>query len=299
MGVKGLYTYVKKYRTERPYTSLLKGPPLRIGFDAMSMLYKYKERYAEMYPVLEALHAAGHTLLFIFDGKSPPEKQEEVKDRRQVREDAVEQASKLQAHLEENELEESERLIIESSIARLKTQAWHMTREIRQAVQAALTRLGIHYVKATQEADDTLLSLSAAGKLDVIVSTDMDYLLSGIPRLWIPYRKGVDGVEEVIMSKLLAGLQLTPAMLLDAGILCGVEPLYKRLSIQTHIAFRWIKYYTSIEAVLEDTQDAQFGVLKEEGLLEKVRRHFLPKAPWSEQIRGDYFEKERAFLEAL
>jgi len=299
MGVKGLYTYVKKYRTERTYDSLLKGPPLRIGFDAMSMLYKYKEKYADMYPMLEALHTAGHTLLFVFDGKSPPEKQEEVKDRRQVREEAVEQASKLQAHLEENDLEDSERFIIESSIARLKTQAWHMTREIRQAVQAGLTRFGIHYVKATQEADDTLLSLSAAGKLDVIVSTDMDYLLSGIPRLWIPYRKGSEGVEEVIMSKLLAGLQMTPAMLLDAGILCGVEPLYKRLSIQTHIAFRWIKYYKNIEAILDDNQDAQFTVLREEGLLEKVRRHFLPKAPWSEQIRGDYLEKERGFLEAL
>jgi len=299
MGVKGLYTYVKKYRTERPYDSLLKGPPLRIGFDAMSMLYKYKEKYVEIYPILQALHAAGHTLLFVFDGKSPVEKQEEVKDRRQLREEAVEQASKLQLHLEENDLEESERLIIESSIARLKTQAWHMTREIRQAVQTALTSLGIHYVKATQEADDTLLSLSAAGKLDVIVSTDMDYLLSGIPRLWIPYRKGAGGVEEVIMSKLLAALQMTPAMLLDAGILCGVEPLYKRLSIQTHIAFRWIKYYKSIEAALDDNQDTQFAVLKEPGLLEKVRRHFLPKSPWSEQIRSDYLEKERAFLEAL
>lgn len=299
MGVKGLYTYVKKYRAERTYDSLLKGPPLRIGFDAMSMLYKYKEHYAEMYPILQAMHAAGHKLLFVFDGKSPPEKQEEVKDRRQVREEAVEKVTKLQAHLESDDLETSERIIIESSIARLKTQAWHMTREIRQAVQAALTTLGIHYVKATQEADDTLLSLSAAGKLDVIVSTDMDYLLSGIPRLWIPYRKGTDGVEEVIMSKLLAGLQMTPAMLLDAGILCGVEPLYKRLSIQTHIAFRWIKYYTSIEAALDDNQDTEFAFLKEEGLLEKVRHHFLPKASWSEQIRGDYFEKERAFLDAL
>jgi 5'-3' exonuclease len=299
MGVKGLYTYVKKYRTERPYNSILNGPPLRIGFDAMSMLYKYKEKYEEMYPVLQAMQAAGHILLFVFDGKSPPEKQEEVKDRRQVREEAVEQATKLQAHLEENDLEESERHIIESSILRLKTQAWHMTREIRQAVQAVFTRFGIHYIKATQEADDTLLSLSAAGKLDVIVSTDTDYLLSGIPRLWIPYRKGTDGVEEVIMSKLLAGLQMTPAMFLDAGILCGVEPLYKRLSIQTHIAFRWIKYYKSIEAVLDDNQDAQFSVLREEGLLEKVRRHFLPKAPWCEQIRGDYLEKEKAFLETL
>jgi 5'-3' exonuclease len=299
MGVKGLYTYVKKYRTECPYESIPSTQPLRIGFDAMSMLYKYKEKYAEIYRIVQAMHAAGHTLLFVFDGKSPPEKEEEVKDRRQVREEAVEQASKLQAHLEENDLEDSERHIIESSIARLKTQAWHMTREIRQAFQATLTSLGIHYIKATQEADDTLLSLSAAGKLDVIVSTDMDYLLSGIPRLWIPYRKAVDGVEEVIMSKLLAGLQMTPAMLLDAGILCGVEPLYKRLSIQTHIAFRWIKYYKSIEAVLDDNQDAQFTVLKEPGLLGKVRRHFLPKSPWSEQIRGDYLEKERTFLEAL
>jgi 5'-3' exonuclease len=301
MGVKGLYTYVKKYRVQRPYESIPSSPKLRIGIDAMSLLYKYKQSYEKMYSFLETMHKDGHTILFVFDGKSPVEKEAEVSDRRQVREEAVKQASVLESHLESTELQESERAILETSIARLKNQAWHMTRDIRQAVQAALTKIGINYIKGVAEADDTILSLSAAGKLDVVMSTDMDYLLSGIPRLWIPYRTTDErgGIEEVLLSKVLAGEKLTAAMLLDAGILCGVEPLYKRLSIQTHVAFSWIKYYKTIEAILQDNEDAQFSVLREKGLLEKVRKHFLPKSPWMQQIRPDHLHRTRVFLDAL
>ena len=74
MGVKGLYTYVKKYRKDTLYESVPSQPPLRIGFDAMSMLYKYKANYPEMYPMLRELKAAGHSLLFVFDGKPPAER---------------------------------------------------------------------------------------------------------------------------------------------------------------------------------------------------------------------------------
>ena len=77
MGVKGLYTYLKNYR--RPKHDYLTGHTLRIGFDAMSMLYNYKSRYEDMYPMLRSFKEAGHRLFFVFDGRSPVEKEAEVK----------------------------------------------------------------------------------------------------------------------------------------------------------------------------------------------------------------------------
>lgn len=300
MGVKGLYSYVKKYRTDILYTSIPAEPPLRIGVDAMSILYKYKANYPQMYPVLRQLKAEGHRLLFIFDGKPPVEKEAEVKERREHRDTASLQAETLKKHLSDPTLGAQEKSILEYSLARLEFQGWHMTREIRHTVQQELWEMGIPYVKAIVEADDALSELVAAGKLDVIISSDMDFLLSGVPRLWIPFRSSNDGVEEILLSRVLEGEIMTLDMFRDAGILCGVEGLRGKVSIQSTIAFSWIRYYKSIERLVESAiKDPQFQHLKDETVIKKLRKSFTAGTDWKAQIRQDHLERCMAFMEAL
>jgi 5'-3' exonuclease len=300
MGVKGLYTYVKKYRNDTLYDSIPASPPLRIGFDAMSMLYKYKANYPQMYPMLRQLKAAGHRLVFVFDGKPPVEKEAEVKERREHRDTASSQAESLKKHLSDPTLGAQEKAILEYSLARLEFQGWHMTREIRHTVQQALWDMEIPYVKAIVEADDALSELVGAGKLDVIVSSDMDFLLSGVPRLWIPFRSSNDGVEEILLSKVLQGESMTLDMLRDAGILCGVEGLRGKVSIQSTLAFSWIRYYKSIEGLLQSAiKDPQFEHLKDEAVIKKIRESFTAGTDWKAQIRPDHLDRCAAFMEAL
>ena len=275
---------------------------LRIGFDAMSMLYKYKGQYKEMYPLLEILKSQGHRLLFVFDGKSPVEKEDEVRERREARQGAVTQAAMIKEHLAGGgSTTEKERQILEYSVARLEFQGWHMSREIRQDFQKTLWDMEIPYVKGIGEADDVLVDLAGAGKLDVVVSTDMDFLLSGVVhRLWIPFRKIADGFEEVILWNVLDGESLSPAALCDAGILCGVEPLRGEVSFPVNTAFSWLRHYQSLEAVLASTiKDKQLDVLRDAGRLEAVRNHFKPQTPWEGRIRPDHYERTRAFLDPL
>ncbi len=307
MGVKGLYTYLRPYRRDiYPQDGKCSAQsPLRIGFDAMSILYKYKGAYADLYPILSALKAQGHRLLFVFDGKPPAEKEEEVAARKEARQEAVAQAAAIKEHLAATEVgagptSERERKILELSAARLEFQGWHMTRDVRHAFQKALWDMEIPYVKALGEADDVLVDMAAAGKLDVVVSTDMDFLLSGVQRLWIPFRKLADGFEEVELWNVLEGEGLSPAALCDAGILCGVEPLRGQVSLGAHKAFEWMRYYQSMEALLASSvREAQLDVLREEGRLAAVREHFKAKEPWAARIRPDHFERFRDFLEAL
>jgi 5'-3' exonuclease len=299
MGVKGLYTYLKGYRHDIYTQTIPVKPPLRIGFDAMSMLYKYKSSYADMYPSLKELKEQGHQLLFVFDGKAPVEKEAEVKERRDARQDATQQAVALKGHLSTTTVSSREREILEFSLARLEYQGWHMTREIRQSFQETLKGMGIPYVKAIQEADDILIDLAAAGKLDVVVSTDMDFLLSGVQRLWIPFRKSYDGFEEILMAEVLQGEALTQAALLDAGILCGVEPLRGRVSMNPATAFSWLRYYGAMEDVLSSTiKDSQIDVLRDPIVLEATRAHFKAH-PWKSRIRPDHLTLCESFLEAL
>ena len=300
MGVKGLYTYVKKYHKEVLYHAIPSEPLLRIGFDAMSMLYKHKGDFPEMYPILKALQSVGHRLLFVFDGKPPLEKEAEVNERRDFRKSALTQAETLRTHLLDKTLQAQERAVLEYSLARCEFQGWHMTQEIRHTFQQALWDMNIPYVKAVAEADNALSELVAAGKLDVVVSTDMDFLLSGVPRLWIPFRNRNDGVEEILLSKVLEGETMTLPMFRDAGVLCGVEALRGKVSIQSSLAFSWIRYYKSIEGLLLSTiKEPQFEHLKDSGILQKIRDSFKPSARWLETIRPDHYERFTAFIDAL
>jgi 5'-3' exonuclease len=299
MGVKGLYTYLKGYRHDIYTQTIPIEPKLRIGFDAMSMLYKYKSGYEDMYTGLAEMKAAGHRLLFVFDGKAPVEKEAEVKERRDARQDAVQQAVALKEHLTSETISDKERAILEFSVARLEFQGWHITREIRHDFQKALFKIGIPYVKALGEADDVLTDLLAARKLDVIVSTDMDFLIAGAQRLWIPFRKSYDGFEEILLEEVLQGEGVSQASLLDAGILCGVEPLRGRVNINSVTAFGWMRYYKNIETLLKGTvRDNQLEILRDKNLLESTRNHFKAQ-PWESRIRPDHLETCKSFLEAL
>jgi len=299
MGVKGLYSYLREYRHDL-YTHLIPTEPkLRIGFDAMSMLYKYKSDYTDIYPMLKELKDMGHTLLFILDGKSPVEKEMEVKERKNVRDTAISQATVLKEQLVTAGLTQKEREIIEYSIARLEYKGWHVTYEIRQAFQKVLTEMGICFIKAIHEADDILVDLAAAQKLDVIVSTDMDFLLSGVPRLWIPLRRSYNGFEEIILSEVLQGEGIDQAGLLDAGILCGVEPLHGSLSIPAITAFSWIRYYKNIEKLIQSSvKYASIEILTDTSLLETVRKHFQAH-PWESRINPDHLKQCKSFLDTL
>lgn len=294
MGVKGLYSYLRLYRRSfQPTVESL--APLRIGVDAMSFLYRYKRHYPESIPWLDTMKSQGHTFLFVFDGKPPQSKEAEVKERRVAREDAASQATAIRDHLEKSPaLDAKEKELLELSLERLEHQAWHLTREVRHEVQDALRMRSIPFVKAAQEADQVLVDLAHHNKIDIVLSTDMDYLLSGVPRLWIPQGPlGGHEVEEIQLEEVLREEGLTQEQFRDAAILCGVEPLKGAVTMPPKKAFSWMRHYGSVETVLQK----QRSISKEE--FEKARQHFAAAATWSERIREDHLMANSDFLSTL
>jgi 5'-3' exonuclease len=122
----------------------------------------------------------------------------------------------------------------------------------------------------------------------------MDYLLSAVPRLWIPL--GSQEVEEIQLAEVLEGEGLTEAQLLDAGILCGVEPLRGSPTLIPKTAFSWVRYYGSLESV---AQKKRLTFLSEPGRIEEVRQHFRPRAQWFDAIREDTKVENWDFLSTL
>jgi 5'-3' exonuclease len=289
MGVRGLYSFVKPYRTSIIPDTV---PPLRIGVDAMSLIYKYKADYKLLYPYIQILKDRGHQMIFVFDGKAPVEKTEEIKDRRDARESATAHALSLRTQLEDTSLTAKERDILEYSVARFEHQGWHLTRDIRLEIQEELGRIGVDWVKATKEADDVLIDLVSMNAIDVVMSTDMDFLLAGVKRLWIP---GRDSYEEILLDEVMKGESLGAAGILDAGILCGVEPL-RGLSVLPKTAFSWIRHYGSIEGLLKRRDDKNLDPLRDPAELARVRLHF--SAAEKPRVREEWLGALQHFTKA-
>ena len=280
MGVKGLYSYLRPHRKPLDTTTIPKG---LIGVDALSVLYKFRGNTDAILAFLEPFKA--NTLLFVFDGKAPDTKRDEVDDRRTKRNDAREEAIVLKAYLDDSEtvLEERDRKIIERKISVLEHGAWSMTREARHSFQDVLRHNSMQFVKAKGEADDVLMSLWYDRKLAGIISADMDFLVAGVERLWIPTLKGA---EEVRLSAVLEKEEITMSSFIDAAILCGVSTGYTFVNMYPQKAFTFMRHYGSLE-VLARRQPALFADVSED-MIRNVRSRFLLYVKAAELVREDY-----------
>lgn len=282
MGVKGLYSYLRPHRKPLDSTTVPKG---LIGVDALSVLYKFRGNTEAILAFLETFKAAGATFLFVFDGKAPETKRDEVDERRTKRNDAREEAIVLKAYLDDSEtlLEVRDRKIIERKISVLENGAWSMTREARHAFQDVLRQKGIAFVKAKGEADDVLMSLWHDHKLLGIISADMDFLVGGVERLWIPTEKGA---EEICLSTILEYEDISMESFIDAAILCGVSTGYTFLNMYPKKAFTFMRHYGCLEA-LAKKQPVLFDDISET-MIQNVRSRFLLYSVPEELVREDY-----------
>jgi 5'-3' exonuclease len=289
MGIRGLYTYLKYYRTLFDLKEVSNKPVLRIGIDAMSFLYRYRENTKEIMLFINTLKAQGHKLLFIFDGRPPPEKNAEIESRKLMRENATESVSILETFLQSEsakEIDHSSLQVIENSLKQCQSKSWNISRNLRRAFQDLLWESNVPYVKSLSEADDVIIDLFKGGKLDVIVSSDMDYIIAGIKCLWIPSKQGPLTFEEIFLDSVLNGENMDVQQLMQVGVLAGLN------NIHCDTAFTWIRYYGSIQNIQKTNLLAGISL----DALELNR--FMNKPVYS-RIRPDHLERVKDFLDVL
>jgi 5'-3' exonuclease len=239
MGVKGLYSYLRPYR---------KSPQCEetfcIGIDVLSLLYKFRGNLQQIEQLLDIYLGKGFTFVAVFDGKSPEAKQEEVSERRKKREEAQKQADELKLYLSSEDstcLDEKARGLLEKKIKQIEMgEAWYVSKMLLKQFTEFLQKKQIKVYKAREEADDVLIELFKEKKIRAILSTDMDFLVMGVERIWIP----ADTVEEIILSEVMTSEDVTLQQLQDIAILC-------RDSISTQRAFSWIRHYGSLDVLVE------------------------------------------------
>ena len=240
MGVRGLLSYVKK---RIPLIQPADNEPQRIGIDIHGFLYTWQDDFESFTNFIDAFQRNGHTLIFVFDGEAGEEKKDFLRQRRIRREQSALQAKAIQSFLDTKEgyeLDQPSRIHLQKEVVNLHKAAWYITKEYREKILKILTEKNLQYILAKGEADDVLVSLAKQNEIDIILSSDMDFVRFGINRMWIPYfQKGTYTCYDFDIPIFCDSEDIPIEGLKDVAELCD--------TVTAGEAFGLIRYYGSLE----------------------------------------------------
>lgn len=186
---------------------------------------------------------AGIKPVYVFDGKPPDLKKEELAKRYSRREDASE------------ELAEAIETGVKEDIEKYSKRTVKVTKQHNEDCKKLLRLMGVPVIEAPSEAEAECASLCKSGKVYAVASEDMDSLTFGAPiflrHLMEPSSKKIP-VMEFEISKVLEGLDLTMEQFVDMCILCGCDYCETIRGIGAQTALKLIRQHGSIESILEN-----------------------------------------------
>tara|TARA_B100001094_G_scaffold333226_1_gene409640 strand:+ start:5423 stop:6415 length:993 start_codon:yes stop_codon:yes gene_type:complete len=180
------------------------------------------------------------TLIFIFDGKPPDNKQECIKERREKSEKAKELCITATTQEEKHKYEKA---------------SIRVTKEMINDVKQLLTLMGVSYIHPNGEGEAYASELCRIGYVDYVLSEDMDSLVYGCPKL---IRKCVDKTmkrKDIISifhyDQMIKDIGLTKDQFIEFCILCGCDYCQSPSKIGPITALKLIKQYGTIDSIIQ------------------------------------------------
>merc|ERR1712070_420382 len=183
--------------------------------------------------------------VYVFDGKPPELKLEELRARREKREQAT---ANLQQALVEGDAEQ----VLKASKGTTK-----VTREQNEQTKKLLTLMGIPVVEAPSEAEATCAALCRDGKVYASATEDADCLTFGTTTLirnLMAAESQKKQILEVNLARVLEQLNITMDQFIDFCILCGCNYCDTIKGVGPKTAIQLIIQHGSLEKVLENTE---------------------------------------------
>ena len=242
------------------YCSGLKRPPVRprpsrIGIDAFCILYLFRNDTTGLENYLRSLLSHSHTLTLVVDRRAVKEKQETVDARRAGRATAAAEADALSEFVsttEFAELSKQEQAVIQRKLSLQQRDAWRVSGSHIRALAALANTLGVTWIMADAEADETLAAMSHAGEAQIVISSDSDLLVLGVERLWIPSANGshmeISGIE------FRRFLGLAGERIYELAFLAGCD-VHPRTIAPIAMAVSWLRFYGSLQKIHERFPD--------------------------------------------
>jgi len=186
-------------------------------------------------------------LVFVFDGKPPQQKEQEIIKRRELREKAVREWKQA---LEKGDYDAAWSKAVMTS---------RLTKPLLEDAKHILSLLGIPYVQAPSEAESQTAFMAKKGDVWAASSKDYDSLLFGAPRLlryltiygreYLPSKRTSRPLkpELIELQKLFKQYSISQQQLIDISILVGTDFNKGIKGIGPKTALKLIKKHGSIE----------------------------------------------------
>jgi flap endonuclease-1 len=263
-------------------------------------------------------------LVFVFDGKPPKQKEQEIIKRREQKDKAL---TEYKQALEKGDLTTAWSKAVMTS---------RLTKPLIEDAKRLLTLLGIPYLQAPSEAEAQAAFMTKKSDVWAASSKDYDSLLFGAPRLlryltiygreFYPSKGTSKPLKPELMEleKIFIYRGITQRQLIDIGILIGTDFNQGIKGIGPKTALKLVKEYGNIEnlppnvklEVPEDFEEIrnlflyppttndyslEYGELQEEALLHFLceERDFSPERvqPVIDRIKKFHVHKKQTHLE--
>jgi flap endonuclease-1 len=188
MGIKYLNKFLRDNCSGRAIrkSSISEYSGKIIVVDASIYLYKFAGENAlleNIYLMVSTFREHNVTLVFVFDGKPPAEKNKLIIQRRIKKKEAEYAYNELKEKSLLTTISNEELIDIEKKLQVLKKQFIHISEEQIELTKKLLTACGVDYIDAKGEADSVCVQLVLSGKAWACLSDDMDMFVYGCPRI--------------------------------------------------------------------------------------------------------------------
>jgi len=188
MGIQHLNQFFKEEANSNDsikFINLIELTGKKIAIDISIYMYRYSLENAlieNMYLMLSLFRHYKIIPIFIFDGKSPPEKQNVLNQRYHEKKSAEDEYNILKNSLTDD-MDAAERRRIELLMNKLKRQFIYISKTDTDQVKQLITAYGAMYYDAPREADEVCAILSIKEQVWACLSEDMDMFVYGCPRV--------------------------------------------------------------------------------------------------------------------
>ncbi|GAV78013.1 XPG_N domain-containing protein/XPG_I domain-containing protein [Cephalotus follicularis] len=189
--------------------------------------------------------------LYVFDGKPPDLKKQELAKRYSKRADAT------------TDLQEAMETGNKDDIEKFSKRTVKVTKQHNDDCKRLLSLMGVPVIEAPSEAEAQCAALCKSGKVYAVASEDMDSLTFGAPtflrHLMDPSSRKIP-VMEFQVAKVLEELNLNMDQFVDLCILCGCDYCDSIRGIGGQTALKLIRQHGSIESILENINKERYQI---------------------------------------
>ena len=254
MGIKNLNLVIKESMKKTTFDKL-RGSIIGVDFS----LFLYRFVYNKNNPVECFLRQINmffrHKILpvYVIDGDAPLEKRLTLDKRAHKRQKLYDKiADLLEKQADNNSPTTSSR--INSEITKLERRCVVFSQKTVQDILYFFELLGIPVIRENEEADFILAKLSAANKIDYILSDDSDVLAFGAKRVLKNFCIKEEKCELYDMNDILMSLSVPMQKFVDICILCGCDYTTKIRNMNCSKSLQLILLWGSIEEVAKNTE---------------------------------------------